>query len=66
MEHITHVFTEILFEDEGKILTKNDNDGEISYTEIEKLEGEEYNLIYNCDILKVKSYKISNELPNWY
>jgi hypothetical protein len=66
MEHITHVFTEILFEDEVKILTKNDNDGEISYTEIEKLEGEEYNLIYNCDILKVKSYKISNELPNWY
>jgi hypothetical protein len=66
MEYITHTYTEILFQDNIKILTSNVVNNEIIYTEIEKLENEQYNLEYNCDILKVKSYQRYNKLPDWY
>lgn len=66
MEKITHSFTKILYNDTFKVLSEKTIGGETTYTEIEKLEGENYDFTLKGDIITVKSYKRLQELPEWY
>lgn len=66
MNTLTHVFTEILYEDDTIVLSKNDIIDSCIYTQFEKLDTEVYDFYFKCDIIKVKSYNKTIDIPTWY
>jgi hypothetical protein len=66
MIEFTHAFTDILYEDDVKVLSICDYGDVIFYNEFQKIENLVYDFNLKCDIIKVKIYIKHNELPEWY